>query len=267
MLLRLGVGVTLDYWWLFWLRIEVTLWVIISFIFKIINNLQRFIFWQTLGSLFFIILFILVKSKLWIIAVLFKISLPPFHLWFIIYVKKVTWTFFLLFIYISKFPYIYILANLWCEMFSWFLVIFPLLTYIYFWACINFKYLLWVISIAEYPWRYFRSKRAYLLIIYLFLIMLRIVILINSNLPQIFMLLIFYIIGLPPFRLFHVKILIISCIFQYKICCFIIFSIRNRIFFWLIIFLKWFIIELKLRINSNIVKILFIILNFAWLIF
>lgn len=257
----------LDYWWIFWVRIEVSSWALIPYLFKNASNLLEFVFWQRIGSLIFSVLFIMLKFKWCVVLLLFKIALPPFHVWFLGLVKSVGLFFFLLFTYLNKVPYLYVLGCVRTSLFLSLVLIFPLIVLVYFWICINLKFLLWVTRLADFPWGYLSTKSNHLLTFYIRLTIGLMLALILTRLKLGIFLLCFFILGLPPFRLFHVKLIILSSSFQIKVFFFIIFSISNRLFVWFLLFITWFQIRIIPSVALKSVIFLFILINFFWLIF
>lgn len=264
---RIILGATLDYWWIFWLRIEISLWATIPFIFKSFDSLIRFIYWQSIRSLVFIFFYSILKTKICVLVLVFKISLPPFHVWFLRLIKAIPWKIFFIFIFIGKVPYILVFMHFWYKSLLYFFIIFPLIMFIYFWLCISFKYLIWILSICEFPWSYLSSKRLHIIWIYLRILLLIILIIINEY--QLFSPFILLVIsGLPPFRGFQIKILITSITIMFKAYLYLVLLIRTHIFIWIFIFSRWFninIVSLYKKSWSTICAIL--IFRFLWLLF
>lgn len=263
----LMVGIILDHWWIFWIIIELSLWALVPFLFSRIRNLIEFIFWQCLSSLMFIVLFVVFKSKRWIIALIFKISLPPFHLWFLRFIKSISWKGFLIYVYFRKIPHIWILSSIWLQSFLWLLISFPIFIGVYFWIIINLKYIIWAVSIVDYPWRYLLSKRNHLLTIYSLILVLVILIFfsLTSKLNNLILILILR--RLPPFSIFHIKILRASIIFQLKILILIVFSIMRHLFIWLVVYLYWYYLKFSQFSRSPHLVLIFTAVNLIWFIF
>lgn len=243
------------------------MWALVPFLFRTYDILLRFIFWQRVASLLFILIFSLLKSKLAFMCLLLKMSLPPFHLWFIQHIKFLEFKFFLLFVYWTKIPYIFIFSNMWQRVYIKLIILFPLVVYVYFWFCNNIKYIIWVLSLSDFPWAYFSSKSYHFIVIYVVLSLYLITSLLAYYPYLKILVLFFYILRLPPFRLFQLKLIIIRSVFQIKLIIFLFLSVSNRIFLWLLIFINFFKKRVTFFTKTKKGNLLFFFMNCHWLAF
>ena len=261
------VGSVLDYWWIFWIRTELVIWSLVPHLYKLSDNLVSFVYWQRLGSMIFVLLFIFIKVKLAFFILLFKISLPPFHVWFLTLVKSISWKFLIFFTFLNKIPYIIILSNFWAHALTALLVSFPLIVLGYFWLSVESKYLVWALSISDYPWRYFSSKSFHIILIYLALLTTTVVIILTRKSNVKLVLALLFLSGLPPFRVFQIKIIVIGSLYSFKMYLFMLLTASNHLFLWFYIYLIWFIFNLKTYKKSVLNVIRFILANLLWAFF
>lgn len=136
-------------WWSLWLTLEVISWYIILY-----NNNQRFnlyyLIWQRLSILCIIYTLIVYKNNfLLLILLILKISLPPFHFWFLIMFYEWSWKSLNIFLFIHKYTPTILLVNyldktIWC----W-LILFPLIRFLTIWNDFNLKCVLYSVLLAE----------------------------------------------------------------------------------------------------------------------
>lgn len=228
-----------------------------------------FILWQRLCSLLIIISLLFVIKPMFFIMLLFKIGLPPFHMW--VWFNQSKWRInsFIIFVTSHKFLPIILIVN--HIKINWWIISFLWFGLIQLWGLSRMKSLIFGSRIIERSWiilRWFRSLKIF--VFYLILIIIILLIWLNLTNLRIYnskirlILVCFLLLRQPPLFRFIIKWTIIGRIKIFISLIITILSWFRIIFYW---FWFSFILVFKNFINFKINKIiiLLIIFNIAWL--
>jgi NADH:ubiquinone oxidoreductase subunit 2 (subunit N) len=276
-------------WLILWISFELNTLIFLpllktKYYLFITEAIMKYFLLQSVCSITLILGWIIFKNRFFFIVILIvKIGLPPFHWWVIDFLKLNNWTSFFLLITIQKLGLLILISYFLNEKFYFlFFILFSIvLSLLNIWFLNNIFYLIIFSSIIHNSWLlvgiifsiklfviYFLS---YLILIILLIIIFKNnnLILFNQNINSWKLMLCWILIGLPPFSIFIIKWRISIFIIKWRISIFIIILITS--FLIVYIYIKFiylcFLIKVSSFVVSSFVVSSFVVSSFELIVF
>nr|YP_615039.1 NADH dehydrogenase subunit 2 [Thaumamermis cosgrovei]ABF48138.1 NADH dehydrogenase subunit 2 [Thaumamermis cosgrovei]ABF48150.1 NADH dehydrogenase subunit 2 [Thaumamermis cosgrovei] len=233
-------------WWWLWMSFELLNWVLLLFLET--NQALIFLIWQSLASIFFLYMLVLVKNWgmiQWILLI--KMSVPPFHFMFYSFLLKMKMKGFMIFISIHKIiPTLFILNIFKMQ---WFVLLTNGLSFLSFFFSNSFKMMFFYLVSGDGAWilMLWSSHQMVYLIYFLYFSLL--VYLVNDWHNQNKLLMVVMIMGFPPMIMFNLKWMILIHLNLTLSLALMMTILLNIVYFW-----SFWVIGLNFKLLKTISK-------------
>lgn len=251
-------------WWWFWALLEIIRWAISLILEKL--SVLKFLIWQRLSSIFLFFSMSIIKiSDFTMLALFFKIAIPPLHSWFLSFINNFPWIPFILFILFSKLPLIAIYIHTQHCNIIFIIIIIVIILFSKAWGFTQIKFYLWACFTRDFMWLLISLKRRFLYLGYILIVIIIIFLLMFSWNKFLYVKILIFITGTPFFRGFIIKLLILSVYLNIKISILLIFNILYLRLGWILILLIRNTKHLTIsKLSPGILLRVYFILYFWW---